>query len=71
MKTKTIIATVIEGNIDEVIDAKTPAVPTMEQVLASMRELAFIAETVGHLREMPAAVEAADRARAIISKLGG
>ena len=51
---------------------KVPKAPTLEDVLANMKAMAFIVETVAHLqgkeREL---LPTADQARELIAKLGG
>lgn len=77
MKTEVQFTVILSGDIGDITTSEAAAVarhitkqlPTVEQVLASLRELAFIAETVGHLRGMTSAIDAGDRARTIITKL--
>lgn len=65
------IATKMEGPLDQLVEVKAPAdVPTIDEVLQTMAELAFIVETVAHLQGKEATLlPPADRARTIIDKL--
>lgn len=44
------ISTTVEGYMNEVMDAKVTGVPTLEELLKTMAELAFVVETVAHLQ---------------------
>jgi hypothetical protein len=70
MKISYAIHATIEGEMAEVIAAPAPKIPALSDVLASLKELAFIVETVAHLqgkeREL---LPAADNARALIARL--
>lgn len=70
MKTTYEIHAKHSGTIDE-ISGKVPAVPySLQDVLTSLSELAFIAETVAHLRGMEKEIlPTSDKARAILAAL--
>lgn len=50
MKVEHAIATTVTGTLDEVLNAKVTDVPALEQVLAVLERVTFIAETVAHLQ---------------------
>lgn len=61
----------IEGSLGELLaPCNWMPAATLDEVLASLAELAFIAETVAHLQGKEAALlPAAEKARALIAKL--
>jgi hypothetical protein len=60
----------VEGELSEVLSlARVPKAPTLEELLASMRNLCFIAETVAHLRGQENLLEQTDLARKQIAAL--
>lgn len=62
----------VEGTLDTVLADIGPQEVTLDAVLASMRELAFIVETVAHLQGKERdLLPTAERARLLIAKLGG
>ena len=64
------VVTVIEGDLDAVLRAPHPETPSMERILNSLNELAFIVETVAHLQgKEKTMLPAAERARDLITKL--
>lgn len=75
MRITYLIAAQAEGRLDEVmlaelIPGRIPQPPTLEEVTASLAELAFIVETVAHLTgKEKAMLPSADRARALIERL--
>lgn len=72
MKIKYEIAATLEGNLDELINAKPVEMPTLTELLATMAELAFIVETVAHLQgKERQLLPSAEKARALIAKLEG
>jgi hypothetical protein len=74
MKQHYTLALRTEGTLEEVIAAGLPEGGAVElsTVISSLRELAFIVETVAHLQGKEAALlPAADNARALIAKLEG
>lgn len=74
MKTVTryTIAREIEGQLDAVIAAELPPPVALADVLASMRELAFIVETVAHMQgKEKELLPSAERARVLIATLSG
>ena len=72
MKITHSIATTVEGELGEVLNAKLPDVPTLGDVLQNMRNLAFIVETLAHLQGKEAQLlPEANKARLIIYQLYG
>lgn len=76
MRVTHLIATQVEGTIDEIAEAALqmipppPAPPTLEEVLQVLGELCFITETVAHLQgQEKALLPTADRGRKIIERL--
>lgn len=72
----------LDGDVEEMLDivnapaepepAPAPQPPTNEEIIASLRELAFLAETVAHLTGREAHfLPPADRARALLARLEG
>lgn len=60
----------VSGSLDEVVAASVPPIVTTEEIVASLKELAFIAETIANLQgKERALLPAADRARALIGRL--
>lgn len=72
MKVSYAIHATHEGTLDELLDGTPAANVDIKDVIASLKELAFIVETVAHLQGKEAALlPAADHARALVAKLGG
>lgn len=77
MKIKYDLLVTLEGNLaeltGEVGDNNTirfvSSLPKFDEVLASLRELAFIAETIGHLQGNHLVADAGERARALLNRL--
>jgi hypothetical protein len=65
------ITATLTGELDRVINCKPTPFPTLAEVLANMKELAFIVETVAHLQGQEQLLPAANKARAIIAQLNG
>lgn len=71
MKIKYNIHATVEGPLEEIINAVVPNVE-LADVMASMKEMAFIVETMAHLRgQEDQLLPVANKARALIEKLGG
>lgn len=65
------ITVALEGNLSDVFHAVSPKdMPSLDTVLATMAELAFLVETVAHLQGREAALlPTADKARRLIALL--
>lgn len=64
------LARTIEGQLDAVIAAELPPPVALADVVASLRELAFICETVAHLQgKEKELLPSASRARALLYTL--
>lgn len=62
----------IEGQLEAVINAELPPPVALADVVASLKELAFIVETVAHMQAKEAQLlPSAERARALIATLTG
>lgn len=70
MKTTYALHATTSGNFNDVAEAAPAQTVNLADVIASLNELAFIAETIAHLQGKEAALlPAADRARALVARL--
>lgn len=64
------LMTQFHGSLDEVLQDQEPAKVTLESVLASMKEMAFMLETLAHLQGKESTIlPTTDKARAIVAEL--
>jgi hypothetical protein len=70
MKISYMICAEVSGTLDETLNVNPKAPPTIAEVIDALDKLAFVAETVAHMRGMERQIlPHSDKAREIIARL--